>query len=47
MKTHNIPFSILKKENPPQLSLICSQVIFSKGFKNEFEIAVINESISV
>ena len=45
MKTHNILFSIFKKENHPYLSLICSQVfLFSKGLENEFKIAVVNES---
>ena len=42
MNTHNIPFSI-KKENHTQLFQICSQGIFSKGLKNEFETAVVNE----
>ena len=39
MNTHNIPFSIYKKE----ISQICSQGIISWGLKNEFEIAVPNE----
>ena len=43
MSTRNIPFSIEKKENHPKLSHICSYVIFSKGLKNEFETAVVNE----
>ena len=34
MSTHNIPFSIYKKENHPK---------FSKGPKNNFETAVVNE----
>ena len=42
MSTHNIPFSLLKKKltlNYPKLKLWD----FSKGLKNDFEIAVINE----
>ena len=42
MKTHNIPFSIYKKKitlNYPK----SADVIFSKGLKNEFETAVVNE----
>ena len=35
----------LKKENHPKVSLICSHVIFSKGLKNEFETAVVNEPL--
>ena len=38
MNTHNI-----KKENHPKLLQICSYGIFSKGLKNEFETAVVNE----
>ena len=33
----------IKKENHPKLSEISSCGIFSKGLKNEFETAVINE----
>ena len=33
----------IKKENRPKLSHICSFRIFSKGLKNEFETAVVNE----
>ena len=33
-----------KKENHPKLSKICSYEIFSKGLKNDFETAVVNES---
>ena len=33
----------IKKENHSKLSQICSYGFFSKGFKNEFEIAVVNE----
>ena len=32
-----------EKENQPTLSQICSYGIFSKGHKNEFETAVVNE----
>ena len=32
-----------KKENHHELSQICSYQIFSKGLKNEFETAVVNE----
>ena len=44
MSTQNIPFSIQKKENHPKLSQICSYGIFSKGLKNEFKTAMVNES---
>ena len=43
MSTHNIPFLNIKKENYPKLSKFCSYGIFSKGLKNEFETAVVNE----
>ena len=43
MSTHNIPFSTYIKENQPKLSQICSYLIFSKGLKDEFETAVVNE----
>ena len=33
----------MKKEKHPELSQICSYGIFSKGLKNEFETAVVNE----
>ena len=42
MSTHNIPILIQKRKHP-KLSQICSCGIFSKGLKNEFEIAVVNE----
>ena len=42
MSTHNIPFSIDKK-NRPKLSQICGYGIFSKGLQNEFETAVVIE----
>ena len=32
-----------KKENLPKLSQICSYGIFSKGLKNEFKTALVNE----
>ena len=32
-----------EKENPSKLSLICSYGFLSKGPKNEFETAVVNE----
>ena len=31
-----------KKENNPKLSQICNYGIWSKGLKNEFELAVVN-----
>ena len=43
MSTHNIPFFQYKKENIPKLSRICNYGICSKGLKNEFETAVVNE----
>ena len=48
VRTQNIPFSKQKKkkkrkENQPKLSQICCYWIFSKGLKNEFERAVVNE----
>ena len=33
----------VKKENQRKLSYICNYRIFSKGLKNEFETAVVNE----
>ena len=42
MSLHNIPFS-LKTENHPKLSQICSCDICSKGFKNEFQTAVVSQ----
>ena len=41
--THYTICNIKKKENQPKLSHICSNVMFSKGLKNEFETAVVNE----
>ena len=43
MSTHNIPFLNVKKENHPKLSQISNFGICSKGPKNEFETAVVNE----
>ena len=40
--TKDTIFSI-KKENHPKSSVFCSYGIFSKGLKNEFETAVVNE----
>ena len=34
-----------EKEKHPKLSQICSYGIFSKGLKNEFERAMVNESV--
>ena len=34
----------INTKNHPKLSNICSYGIFSKGLKNEFETAVVNES---
>ena len=42
MSTHNIPF-LNMKGNLPKLSQFCNYVICSKGSKNEFETAVVNE----
>ena len=44
MSKHNIPFSVYK-ENQPKLSqaIGCSDWIFSKGLKGEFETAVVNK----
>ena len=42
MSTHNIPFSVQKRMHP-KLSQSCSCGIFSKGLKNEFETAMVNE----
>ena len=43
VSTHIIPFLNIKKENHPKLSQICNHGICSKGLKNEFETAVVNE----
>ena len=41
----NIKYTIfnIEKEYHPKLSQICSDRMFSKGLKNEFESAVVNE----
>ena len=44
MSTQNISFQY-KKENHTKLSEICSYEIFSKGLKNEFETALVNEPL--
>ena len=38
-----IIFNIITKKNHPKLPEVCSYEIFSKGLKNEFETAVVNE----
>ena len=43
MSIHSIPFLNIKKENNTKLSQICNYGICSKGLKNEFEPAVVNE----
>ena len=43
MSTHTIPYFSNNKETHPKLFLICSYGIFSKGLKNEFETAMVNE----
>ena len=43
MSTHNIPFLNIKQKNHPKSSQICNCRICSKGPKNEFETAVVNE----
>ena len=43
MRTHNIPFLNLKKENCSKLSQICNYGICSNGLKKEFETAVVNK----
>ena len=42
MSTHNIPFSVYR-ESYSKFSQDCSHGIFSKGLKNEFGIARVNE----
>ena len=44
MRTHNIPFSIYNRKSP-LINQICSYGTFSKGLKNEFETARINEPL--
>ena len=43
MSTHNIPFFIMKTEKHPKSSQICCSGISSKGLKNEFETAAVDE----
>ena len=43
MSTHNISFLNIKKENHPKSSQVCNYRICSKGPKNEFKTAVVNE----
>ena len=43
MSTHNLPFSILTKENHLNYPNSAAIGFFPKGLKNEFEIAVVNE----
>ena len=42
MSTHNIPFSVYKRKSP-KIILNLQLWDFSKGLKNEFETAVVNE----
>ena len=44
MSTHNIPFHY-KHKNHPKLSQICRYEIFCKGLKNDFETAMLKESL--
>ena len=43
MTIHNIPLLNIKKSNNPKSFQICNYGICSKGPKNEFEPAVVNE----
>ena len=43
MSTHNIPFSISKKKFILNYSKSAAIWVFSRGLKNEFEKAVVNE----
>ena len=43
MKTHNIPFSMYKNKITLNHPKYAAWLFFSKGLKNEFEIAVVNE----
>ena len=48
MSTHNIPFSILKKKNTlnyPKSPKSTAMGFFSKGLKNKFETAMVNEPL--
>ena len=44
MSTHSIPVSILKKKIKLTYPKSAAMEFFSKGLKNELEIAVVNES---
>ena len=43
MSTHNIYHFQYEYETLPNLSQICSYGLFSKGLKNKFETAMVNE----
>ena len=43
MSVHNKPLLNITKANNPKLSQICNYGLCSKGPKNEFEPAVVNE----
>ena len=43
MSTHNIPFFNMKKKKTLNYPKSAAMGIFSKGFKKEFETAVVNE----
>ena len=43
MSTHNILFFNIKKKNTLNYPKSAAMVFFFKGFKNEFERAVVNE----
>ena len=43
MSTHNIPFSTYKKKIALNCPKSAAMFFFSKGLKNEFETAVVNE----
>ena len=43
MSTHNIPFSIYRKKITLNYSASSAHGIFSKGLKNKFETAIVNE----
>ena len=43
MSTHNIPFSIRIRKNTLNYTKSAAMGYFSKGLKNEFETAVVNE----
>ena len=43
MRTYNMPFINIRKENHPKLSQICMSFFFFEGLKNEFDTAVVNE----